>query len=286
MTTTALERVIVGVDGSENAARAAAWAAHQAVDLGVPLLLVHALDLGATSVYSNAVGFTAARREEGARLLGDHAARLRARFRPPALDCELSDIAAAQTLIALSGETSLVVTGTRGHGGFAGLLLGSVSLKLAAHAHGPAVVVRGEEPNEPTDEIVLGVEPEEAQAPVRFAFAAASALDAPLRVVRAWWPHPAYAGYYADDAAIDEGAQKAEAEALIKGVREEFPEVRVSVEAMRGNAVPMLIEAASGTRLLVVGAHRHRSPMSVGAGYVVQGLLSHSPTPVAVVPID
>jgi nucleotide-binding universal stress UspA family protein len=62
--------------------------------------------------------------------------------------------------------------------------------------------------------------------------------------------------------------------------------VDVSTAAMRGNAVPMLIEAARGSRLLVIGAHRRRSPLSVGAGYVLQGLLSHSPTPVAVVPIE
>jgi hypothetical protein len=43
----------------------------------------------------------------------------------------------------------LVVTGTRGHGGFAGLLLGSVSHALAANAHCPAVIVRGEDPGRP-----------------------------------------------------------------------------------------------------------------------------------------
>ena len=53
---------------------------------------------------------------------------------------------------------------------------------------------------------------------------------------------------------------------------------------MRGNPVPLLIEAAHDTRLLVVGAHRHHGPLAVGAGYVVEGLLAHSPTPVAVVP--
>ncbi|MGH6657778.1 MAG: universal stress protein, partial [Actinocrinis sp.] len=282
--TPTLQRIVAGVDSSDNAARAASWAAGQAIDLAIPLLLVHALDLGATSVYSTAAGYVAARRESGARLLGDLGARLRDRFPGLLLETELSDIDAAQTLIALSEQAALTVTGTRGHGGFAGLLLGSVSLKLAAHSHGPAIVVRGEEPGEPLNEIVLGVQPEEHDAPIRFAFDTAARFGATLHVVRAWWPPAFYGGYYVDDTDMTADSQETEALTLIKGVREEYPQVRVTVESMRGNAVPMLIEAARGSRLLVIGAHRHRSPLSVGAGYVVQGLLSHSPTPVAVIP--
>lgn len=51
------------------------------------------------------------------------------------------------------------------------------------------------------------------------------------------------------------------------------------------NTVPLLIEASRGARLLVVGSHRRTSPLSIGAGYVDQGLLCHSLTPVAVVPV-
>ena len=43
-------------------------------------------------------------------------------------------------------------------------------------------------------------------------------------------------------------------------------------------------EAANGARLLVLAAHRHRAPLSVGAGYAVDGLIAHSPTPLAIIP--
>lgn len=280
-------RIVVGIDSSDNASRAAEWAARQAADLGLPLHLVHALDLAPVpgGVVEN-TGFLASRRQEGARLLGRVADRLAESFPKVEVHSELSDANAPESLIDRSGAASLVVTGTRGHGGFAGLLLGSVSLKMAAHSRGPAVVVRGEQPGEPYREIVLGVGPAEAEPPMRYAFAMAAALRTTLTVVRAWWPHPAYIGYYADDEVeLNENGQTAEAEALIKDLHEEYPGVDVSTTAMRGNAVPMLIEAARGSRLLVIGAHRRRNPLSVGAGYVVQGLLSHSPTPVAVVPI-
>lgn len=279
-------RIIAGVDTSDNASRAAEWAARQAADLGLPLHLVHALDLAPVpgGVVEQA-GFAESRRAEGERLLGRIAGRLAEVYPQLTVHGELSDASAPEALIDRSDATSLVVTGTRGHGGFAGLMLGSVSLKLAAHGRGPAVVVRGEQPGEPYREIVLGIGPQEAQPPMRYAFAMAAALRTSLTVVRAWWPHPAFAGYYPEDFDPDENSQAAEAETLIKDLREEFPDVDVTATAMRGNAVPMLIEAARGSRLLVIGAHRRRSPLSVGAGYVVQGLLSHSPTPVAVVPI-
>jgi nucleotide-binding universal stress UspA family protein len=277
-------RIVVGVDASDSALHAAIWAARQAADLDVPLLVVHALDLGATSVYSTAAGYTDERRDQGAALLGKVARTLREQVPEALVDTELFEPSAPQTPVALSNESDLVVTGTRGHGGFAGLLLGSVSLKLAAHADGPIVVVRGDEPGASDDEIVLGVEPQEDEAPIRFAFAMAAALGAMLTVVRAWWSHPAY-GSYPEDIMTADRDQAAQAEALISRLLDEYPDVKVSVSAMRGNAVPMLIEASRDARLLVVGAHRRRSPLSVGAGYVVQGLLSHSPTPVAVIPI-
>jgi nucleotide-binding universal stress UspA family protein len=189
-------------------------------------------------------------------------------------------------MVTLSQDARLVVTGTRGHGGFAGLLLGSVSLKLAAHSRCPAVVVRGEEPGDPLNEVVLGVEPDEQEAPIRYAFDAAVDYGAVLRVVRAWQPTRPNAQFALETEVAERHHREADDVArLLKGIREEYPGVQVAVNIVRGNAVPALINEATGSRLLVVGARRERRPLSVGAGYVVQGLLSHSPTPVAVIPI-
>jgi len=67
---------------------------------------------------------------------------------------------------------------------------------------------------------------------------------------------------------------------------EQFPDVKLRTEVAEGNSVAAPIDAAAGTRLLVVGAHRRRGPLSVGAGYAVDGLLAHSPAPLAIVPVE
>jgi nucleotide-binding universal stress UspA family protein len=281
-------RVIVGVDGSENSTRAAGWAAREAVGRRVPLTVVHALHLpDGAALTLEPVEHAQRRREEGRKLLDLVARDLRADFPDLEIETELSELSAARTLGTLSLESALVVTGTRGHGGFAGMLLGSVSRKLAVHTHSPLVVVRGDQPESLLDEVVVGVEPGESTDAIRYAFDAAQRYGAVLHAVRAWWPRSTYTGpmgtNFSDFAQIRTQEREA-VEHRIDPFRTAFPGVKVEITATRGNPVPVLIEAARDTRLLVVGTHRHYGPLSVGAGYVVDGLLAHSPTPVAVVP--
>jgi nucleotide-binding universal stress UspA family protein len=279
-------RVIAGVDPSENAAWAADWAAREAVDRGLALHLVHALGFPAALNPEAAERYFQAGRQAAAHLLDRVARDLRARYPHLAITTESSDLPAPEALVAFSRTADLLVTGTRGHGGFAGLLLGSVSLKVAAHAHCPVVVVQGGQEADPAQEIVLGVEPYQAGPPIEFAFATAEALGARLRAVRAWCPTPTYGGYDYDPGALARQYEHDdEIAALLKDARQKYLDVHVRTVVVCGNTVPTLIEASRNSRLLVVGAHRRTSALSLGAGYVVRGLLPHSPAPVAVVPI-
>lgn len=283
----ASRRIVAGVDSSDNAARAAAWAAREADDRGLALHLVHALDLpGPLGMIIEPIGYAQSRRKEARALLDRIAAGLREQHPAVTVTTEVSEISAAQTLVTLSESADLVVTGTRGHGGFAGMLLGSVSHALAAHAHCPAVVVRGEEPGPALSEIVLGVGPNQSQEPIRFAFASAAELDAAVTAVRAWQPPSADDGYYhVIDIPKVEQQQAADLADTLKDAKTQYPDVKVTERVLRGNPVAVLMNASTGSRLLVVGAHRRRRAMLTGTGYVPQGLISHSPTPVAVVPI-
>jgi nucleotide-binding universal stress UspA family protein len=283
----AQDRIVVGIDPSENAGRAVDWAAREAADCGLALHLVHALDLpGAVGVLGEPPSHLAARRAAGENLLAKATKAVCEQDPRLTVSSEIAILGAAETLVNLSKDAALVVTGTRGHGGFAGLLLGSVSLKLATHAHCPSIVVRERETDEPLNEIVLGLEPGQAQAPVRFAFATAAALGATVRAVRAWWPLPDFSDYSINEDLEERGrTEDADVSAVLKAVREDYPDVTAVSHAFQGHPVPSLISAAGGTRLLVIGAHHHHGPLSVGAGPVVRGLLAHCPTPVAVVPI-
>jgi nucleotide-binding universal stress UspA family protein len=286
MTETSARRgVVVGVDASDNAARAAAWAAREAADRALPLHLVHALDLTVPTGVTAAAGYAQAAHQAARDLLEPLARELGERYSDLTITIEVSEHGAAEALVALSEHAHLLVTGTRGHGGFAGMLVGSVSLKTAAHARCPAVVVRGDEAETPRNEIVLGVEHHESGSAIEFAFESAAMLGAHLRVVRAWLPAPAYGGYFYEDLPAREQLEHDEVAALIKSARERHPGVEVTTTIVRENAVPALIEGSRGSRLLVVGAHHHHGPLSIGTGYVVRGLLAHSPTPVAIVPI-
>jgi nucleotide-binding universal stress UspA family protein len=285
--TSVLERVVVGVDTSDNAARAALWAAREAEVRGLGLHVVHALNLPAVSAMPlEPPEYAAKQHERAAALLAAVIEKVRDQHPEIAVTGEVSELSAPQTIVTLSQSARLVAVGARGHGGFAGLLLGSVSLKLAAHSHCPVVVVRGEESGDPLNEVVLGVGPGEQEAPIRFAFDAAVSYGAGVRVARVWHTGNAHTQSAVASEVADRHHDEADDVAgLLKGIREEYPGVQVAVDILRGNTVPALINESSGSRLLVVGARRARGPLSVGAGYVVRGLLAHSPTPVAVVPI-
>lgn len=284
--------VVVGVDGSADAESAADWAAAEAAARHTRLIVVHALaPSDAPTAPADARDPVQRRGNEGRDLLERAVARLRERLPDLEIESELSDLSPAQALVMHSRAAALVVTGTRGHGGFTGMLLGSVSRKLAAHAACPLVVVHASRPLEPADTIVLGVGRKPSPAAARHAFEAARRTHAAVTVVRAWWPHAVYYGMggpgsqFVGELDTARKDAMAAADEAVEELRGRFPDVPVHVTTAQGNAVPVLVDAARGARLLVVGGHRHRGPLSAGAGYVVEGVIAHSPTPVAVVPV-
>lgn len=234
--------------------------------------------------------YAAQRRAEGRKLLDQQACALRADHPHLSIATELSDLDPAHTLARLGESASLLVTGNRGRGGFTGMLLGSVSRKLAVHTPCPLVVVRGERTDRADNRVVLGVGRKHSQAAVRHAFEAAARQGATLQVVRAYYPSVDFSGVAAvltldeGHAESDQVEAEKEARAVIEPWIADFPDVAVEFRAVEGNAVPVLIDAARDARLLVVARHRRHGLLPVGAGYVVDGVLAHSPTPVAVVP--
>lgn len=136
--------VFVGYDGSDGARRAVLWAARQASAAKLPLVIVHCW---VWPLFTQDLGPVAGVKDSG---LQHDAEKIAAEGvdiavqAAPGLEVSKRLVAGfpAEILTRLSAEASLLVTGTRGLGGFSGLLVGSVSLHLAASASCPIAIVR------------------------------------------------------------------------------------------------------------------------------------------------
>ena len=136
-------RIVVGVDGSEGAQRALRWAVAQAVLTGSQLQVVHGwhYPFAGSSPFSG-VAFDVGDLEAGARAALDSAVAgvdLGGLAAPP--DLVVVEHSAALALVEAAKGADLLVVGTRGRGGFAELLLGSVSQQVVHHAPCPVVIV-------------------------------------------------------------------------------------------------------------------------------------------------
>ncbi len=136
-----METVVVGVDGSRASAAALEWAGRYAERIGARVLGVTAWHSPASAMWSiDATELQSAAEEvlEGA--------LKEARSAHP--DVEYSGIVdeglAAPVLLTAAGTADLLVVGSRGHGAFAGMLIGSVSMHCVHHARCPVVVVPDE----------------------------------------------------------------------------------------------------------------------------------------------
>ena len=183
--------ILAGVDGSTSAKQAVHWAVKEALRRRVPLRLLHAC--AAIPTYSTTVlpqSFYDALKEQGQQWLRE-AADLAGEAAPEVeVSTELLPGYAADVVINQSSSAGLVVLGSRGLGGFTGLLVGSVAVAVAAHGHCPVVVVRGAIAEaEPPEQgpVVVGVDGSPAsEAAIGFAFDAASRRGVPLIAVHTW----------------------------------------------------------------------------------------------------
>ncbi|MGW2618977.1 universal stress protein [Streptomyces sp. NPDC001500] len=282
--------LVVGVDGSDSSLEAVDWAVDEAARHGVPLRLVYASRW--ERYEGSRPSFTAGRPSEV--VLADHIVASgvdRARLRNPELKVsgEVLPDDAASALLDAAPESFALVTGSRGRSETAGLLLGSVSLTVAARAACPVVVVRGGKPNRQGSHgrIVVGVgDPAEGSAAVRFALREAETRGCALHAVRAW-RRPAHE--HADrPLAADETVRAHEEQAsalLADALRDAGPaQADVRRQAVEGPAHRVLLDASADADLIVVGALRRHGRFGLQLGRVAHVLLHHSACPVAVVP--
>ncbi|MDQ7910409.1 universal stress protein [Phytohabitans sp. ZYX-F-186] len=137
--------VVVGVDGSPNSNRAVAFAAQEAVLRKTDLRAVHVWSGPSSTGPGDMLPLVYDPEqvaEEESRLLFEATAGLTERYPDLLVGHRVVHGRAARAMVAQSQGAQLVVVGARGRGGFAGLLLGSVSQALLHHADCPVAVVR------------------------------------------------------------------------------------------------------------------------------------------------
>jgi nucleotide-binding universal stress UspA family protein len=134
--------IVVGVDGSESSVLALRWAAYYGELLAARLMVVMAWEYPASYGWA-AIAPDWNPADDVQRVLAESARSAFGDHLPPGVQFETHEGGAAKVLLdACQGATMLVV-GSRGHGGFAGLLLGSVSANVAEHAPCPVLIIHG-----------------------------------------------------------------------------------------------------------------------------------------------
>jgi nucleotide-binding universal stress UspA family protein len=138
--------IVVGVDGSEHSKAALRWAFEEALLRGAELRVVHSWAVYPPLHPGSSV--TASDWDE-LRVAAERSLReFVAETVPDRGGVEIATVAlqttetAARTLVGLAEGADLLVVGSRGFGGFKGLLLGSVSQQCVQHAQCPVVIVR------------------------------------------------------------------------------------------------------------------------------------------------
>ncbi|WP_406005188.1 universal stress protein [Streptomyces sp. NBC_00637] len=283
--------IVVGVDGSEPSLRAVDWAADEAALRDAPLRLVYA------SLWERYEG-TALAQDLGkptGRVTAEdilRGAERRARLRQPHLGIS-TDVLPEEPEYALVREgrgAAALVLGTRGRSGIVEMLVGSVSLTVAAHADCPVIVLGGDADNRvhatTGGRVVVGVgEKGTESAALHFAVQEARTRGATLDAVRAWrcpahesTDHPLLAG---EPSRLHE--QHA-ADILEEALKSAPTDVDVERRTVEGPARRVLLAASSEADLLVVGARRNPGYLGLQLGRVAHGVLHHAVCAVAVVP--
>lgn len=301
-----MDKIVVGVDGSEQAAAALRWALREAQLHGCPVKAVMAW--GYLDQHHAAAGSRFAPDYDQA----DAVAALDS-FITQAVGADLGggvtrsvpcDLA-ANALISAVDEESLLVVGARGLGGFRGLLLGSVSEHCLHHAPCAVAIVRADgrpartapaapdelvkEPGAPVERIVVGVDGSTtAQRALRWAYEEARLRRAAVDVVHAW-----HVSYLATDRYLAstgnewdwlEAAGRKTLDAAVDDVDPSALPESPGRELVYGSAASAIIERARDADLVVVGARGFGGFAGLLLGSVSQQVARHADVPVVVVP--
>ncbi|MBE8471951.1 universal stress protein [Streptomyces justiciae] len=272
-----LQQVVVGTDGSLVAVRALDWASDEAVRRGAQLRIVYAVPDP----------------DEAGPVLASAVERVHERHPDLAVTSRAVAGSPVRALAQESEGAALTVVGTRGFNGVAGLMAGSVSLRLAARVRGPLLVVRGDHPCDGKEEVLLGLEDDGDAEAAAYAFDEAERRDVRLRVLHSRThrhitpelpsPIPATSpGQRRLDR--EDRAEEAVPRFSLGRLEEQHPGVGVESRTVRTGPAHALLAATGDSAVVVIGARRRTSRLGPQLGPVAHTLLHRSHCPVVLVP--
>lgn len=246
--------VVVGIDGSRAAVRAALWAVDEAVSRDVPLRLVCAIDPGDGAPPDP---------QEEARRLASAEIAVRYAFmavesteKPVKIEVEIVQGRPTRALTDASRSAAMICVGSLGLKHFAQGRVGSTAVALASAAHCPVAIVRGNDgafSSQPGCVVVHVDETPHSVSALRQALHEAQLRHVPLRVLTTWDSH--YTDVH-DVHAVAEANRhvRAQLDRRLGYWRRHYPDVEVQTVVVHGSVRDYLTEHSRSIQLAVVGA--------------------------------
>jgi nucleotide-binding universal stress UspA family protein len=290
--TTAISRFVVGWDSSPAANAALDWALDNARATGASVHLVHAvlavppvpygdmpLDQGVYDDIANAV-----------LALGSQRAHERAPEVPLTSERMYRGVSGALLDSVAAGDA--IVIGSRSHGGFAGLLVGSTAVQVATHSPVPVIILHAPGTREGSFDargpIIVGIDGTEvSQHALRFAMMLGAQTGHAVEAVHAWTLPPVELvppNLLTPDqqAAIEFEHERVAAEA-VAGERGDFPEVELSIRSIQGVPHDVLLKLSQHASMVVLGSRGRGEFRGTILGSTSNTVLHRAASPVAVV---
>jgi nucleotide-binding universal stress UspA family protein len=277
-----LKCILVGVDGSEAAAAALGWAGRLAQLVGAEVVVANVFESGQAEV-------SPGRRQE---LMLEAERRLEAEWSEPLSGCAAPRRSVLVTgapdvlLDAADGEDAdLVVVGPRGHGGFAGLHVGSLAHHLAQHTTRPLAIVPAPGAAGAFDRVVVGVDGSEGSGhAVRWCADMARAAHAEVIAVYAFEPLVEWV-LESDPRSWRQAADRKLEDSWAAPLRQAGVAVRTRiVENLHPVAALSGVVEDEGADLVVVGTRGIGGFLGLRLGRVPVQLVHHTQMPVVLVP--
>ncbi|HVQ89712.1 MAG TPA: universal stress protein [Mycobacteriales bacterium] len=286
MSETVTRGLLVGVDGSEQGLAAVEWAAAEAAARNCRLTVCYVSDVGAPVALPLTPELLTSVDRHSGRILAGGLARASRVAPDVSLGSCVVNGAPAAALAQVGNDADEIVVGHRGLGGFAHVLLGSVSGQVAAHASVPVVVIRPA--TKPDGPVVVGIDKADGHHPsLRYAFEHAARHGVGVQVVHAFHDPIAVTGLSYGLPEVDDGQVRQAAADFVRDAtapwRMRFPRLDIEEITLGGAAANTLVECSLGASLLVVGRRGVAGLMGLLLGSVAQSVIRHAHCPVAVV---